>query len=426
MSTVLVTGANGYVGSQILPTLLLAGHTVIGVSSRQYNGPFTHPKLFWRVADFTDPLTIHGLCNGVDVVLHLAARKNDERDSFSVNVLGTKALLKESEHANVQLFILCSTQSVKLPIRGIYGQTKLEAENCCVNRDSSMRVVIYRPSVLYNQDFSGIIGTIANMVQHTFVPVFGDGKCVFQPMHIDDFAELLVCTIATPPKSGIYDIGGPNAIPFIDMVQKVADVFVKKPRYIFVPFFISRWIAVCIGYLPRFPITKSNVLGAIQSISINIQPISQQISFHNRTFNPLELFTAKQYFLQQEAKMLLTYFDTKISFERDLELLDHYIRACIKHNLYTAYIPRMNRIQLSALDAITALYAKDCLLRKKLLIAAAIYETHPVSAHIIKEQYPSLIALIIPCIWYIAHTIAFTALGVPLLFFTKYYRGKSL
>lgn len=426
MSTVLVTGANGFVGSGVLSKLVQAGHTVIGVTRNIDQIEQRSSNVSWRFADFSDVSTITSICEGIDVVIHLAARKNDEKDSYMVNVLATNALLLEAKKSNVQLFIFCSTQSVKLPMRGVYAQTKLEAEQSVMNFTDSFRTVIYRPSILYDHSSKGIVGTIAQMIQGPFVPIFGDGSVTFRPMHINDFADLLVQTIVLPPKNTPYDIGGLTEISFIDLVQSIARVFHKKPRLIHIPKRISIFLANVISFIPKFPITKSNILGAIQLVSMDIQPVSSTVNFHNRIFDPTLFLDKKNYFLEQEGKMLLQYFNKHISFEKHPELLLHYVNASKKHRVDSIYLPKMPRIYLYCFDAVTALFVKNCMLRKKLLIATAVFETNPVSAHIVELRNKSLISIILPLVYYSVSIAIFMILGIPLLLFPSYYHGRTL
>ena len=158
MSTCLVTGAAGFVGSHLCDELLAGGHTVVGLDAyvpyypreiKEANlaGALRHANFFFHEID----LGVDGLepaLQGVDVIFHLAAqagllRSWDEFDTYlTCNVQATQRLLQTAGAAGVKHFINISTSSVygrfatgneESPLEPVspYGITKLAAENLC-------------------------------------------------------------------------------------------------------------------------------------------------------------------------------------------------------------------------------------------------------------------------------------------------------
>lgn len=156
MSTCLVTGAAGFVGSHLSEQLIARGHRVVGVdafipyypralkeqnlSGLRQSDQFTLHEVDLRSGDL-DPLL-----DGVDVVFHLAAqaglvRSWREFDSYmTCNILATQRLLEAAVKARVSHFLHISTSSVygrfatgdeSAPLAPIspYGITKLAAEH---------------------------------------------------------------------------------------------------------------------------------------------------------------------------------------------------------------------------------------------------------------------------------------------------------
>ncbi|MFD0267597.1 NAD-dependent epimerase/dehydratase family protein [Streptomyces sp. NPDC127106] len=110
---ILVTGATGFIGGRVVA----AARTLPGarlVLTRRASGPDgSDPALRYVRADLTDPAGLHGLCEGVDVVLHCAAQiGGPEQSARAVNEEGTRALLAEAERAGVRRFVQVSTASV--------------------------------------------------------------------------------------------------------------------------------------------------------------------------------------------------------------------------------------------------------------------------------------------------------------------------
>ncbi len=122
---VLVTGADGFIGSHLVESLLAAGATVRALA--QYNS-FNHLGNLEQVApcerlevitgDIRDSGCCARLCAGVEVVFHLAAliaipySYRAPESYFATNVLGTMNICRAALDAGVQRVIVTSTSEV--------------------------------------------------------------------------------------------------------------------------------------------------------------------------------------------------------------------------------------------------------------------------------------------------------------------------
>ncbi len=146
MTTILVTGGAGYVGSVSVATFLAAGHRVVvldDLSSGHRAAVPAGTRLI--VGSFGDPALVEGLLRdeGIEVILHCAARSlvgesvTDPGRYYRDNVAGGVALLEAARAAGVDRFVFSSTASVygipeatpideDAPLRPInpYGETK--------------------------------------------------------------------------------------------------------------------------------------------------------------------------------------------------------------------------------------------------------------------------------------------------------------
>ena len=112
MSTVLITGATGLVGSRLLPRLIADGHDcrVLLRSDQTLPAGATTVR-----GDLNDPDTLPTVAQGVDAVVHLAAlfRTDDEAAIWKVNLDGTRNLLDAvTAHAPGARFVMASTGNV--------------------------------------------------------------------------------------------------------------------------------------------------------------------------------------------------------------------------------------------------------------------------------------------------------------------------
>jgi len=85
MSTVLVTGASGFVGSHVVPSLIDAGHVVVALVGSEASGglverrlePAQRASLTTRIGDVTDLASLTAALDGVEAIVHLAAIPRD-------------------------------------------------------------------------------------------------------------------------------------------------------------------------------------------------------------------------------------------------------------------------------------------------------------------------------------------------------------
>ena len=106
MSTILVTGSSGYLGSRLVPALA-RGHQVISLSRHAEEGPGRIVR-----GDYADPAVLAGLDGErIDAVVHLAAVTGgcSDEDAMNVNVSGTRRLVRWAVDHGVRRFVLASS-----------------------------------------------------------------------------------------------------------------------------------------------------------------------------------------------------------------------------------------------------------------------------------------------------------------------------
>lgn len=168
---ILLTGIDGYIGTQLGQALLEKGYDVTGLDTRFYRGELLYdgivhiPKI---IEKDTREITVEDL-KGFDVVIHLAELSNDPltvndpENTYKINHTGSVELAKKAKTAGVKRFIYSSSCSA-------YGIAKedMVSEESEVNPQTAYA----KCKVLVEKD-------VAKLADDTFTPVFLRNATVF-------------------------------------------------------------------------------------------------------------------------------------------------------------------------------------------------------------------------------------------------------
>ena len=254
MSTVLVTGANGFVGSHMVPALIDAGHRVLAlvrddegageVTSRLT--PDQRAAVEIRTGDVTKPDTLPAALAGADAVLHLVALPPDWDGGATlrlVNTEGTRNVLKATKDAGVRRFVHLGALAVIDDPDLHYGGSK--AKGMALVRESGLDWTILSPSLLFGprDGFFNILGDLVRM-SPGIVPITGKGDARFQPLAIEDLAKAAVMTLADPATIGReLPLGGPRYWTYREIVEEVLRGMGKKRALVPMPVALIRLVA---------------------------------------------------------------------------------------------------------------------------------------------------------------------------------------
>ncbi len=178
LGRVLVTGGSGFVGANLVASLLERGHEVRSFDRAPSPLP-AHPRLQVIAGDICDEDTVASAVDGMDTVFHTAAiidlmggaSVTDEyrQRSFAVNVGGTENLVAAAQKAGVKRFVYTASNSVvmggkrisggdeSLPyttrFNDLYTETKVAAERFVLSQNGvrGMLTCSIRPSGIWGR-----------------------------------------------------------------------------------------------------------------------------------------------------------------------------------------------------------------------------------------------------------------------------------
>lgn len=166
MNSILVTGGCGYVGSQLVPSLLSLGHHV-RVIDTQWFGNFLDPEENLEIVKKPISEIRKEDLLGIDYIIHLANIANDPGVelnpvlSWEINVLHLTHLLSLCKQSSVSRFINASsgsvygiktepnvTENLELTPISVYNKTKMVAERIAMSFSPYFRVYNVRPATV--------------------------------------------------------------------------------------------------------------------------------------------------------------------------------------------------------------------------------------------------------------------------------------
>lgn len=206
---IVVTGANGWIGSRVAAALTESGHTVRRFVRRpaiasDFLFDLAHPHEGWRDA-----------LRNVDVVVHSAALVHlGEREARTraaeftrVNVAGTQALLAATKAANVTRIVLVSSIAVygghylgsetgTLSPETVYARSKCEAE--CATASAGLDHRICRLATVFGAGDRANFARLATAMGRGRFLVPGDGSARKSVVPVDLTARILAAAAVTP------------------------------------------------------------------------------------------------------------------------------------------------------------------------------------------------------------------------------------
>jgi UDP-glucuronate 4-epimerase len=268
MSTILVTGGAGFIGSHLCERLLSDGFKVICLDNfDSFYDPNIKiknvermtkkfPDLFELVTgDIRNPEHLKGVSQKTkfDFVVHLAARAG-VRPSIAdpllyqdVNVRGTIVLLEACKEHRIQNFIFASSSSVygenqripftekDLDIQPIspYGATKRAGELLCYSYHHlcGMNIACLRIFTAYGprQRPEMAIHKFTRLIdQGEKIPIYGDGSSRRDYTYIDDLINGILAVIQYHKGFEIYNLGESQTTSLKELIQLIEEAFGKK------------------------------------------------------------------------------------------------------------------------------------------------------------------------------------------------------
>jgi NADH dehydrogenase len=235
---ILLTGATGVVGGELLPALLAEGQEVRALVRDPRKLGEHRVNVQISLGDIGDPFALRHAMRGVDTVIHLAATIRDQPGGTieELNGLATARLLSSAERSGVAHFVFFSAMGATPFQRTRFFRSKALAERAV--RASPLETTVFAPSIIYRPGDPWIT-LLQRFSLLPAVPVSGSGDALYQPIWARDVARCVVASLdgggSNPGGNGRYELAGPELLTYDDIVEVVIEASGRSRALLHVP-----------------------------------------------------------------------------------------------------------------------------------------------------------------------------------------------
>ena len=252
MTTCLVTGGNGFIGTYLIKELSDRGYDVIVYGQFARKNPLFESLIQNRsniksiIGDITDHKSINLACKNVDTIFHLAATvENDPHKTLSINVQGTLNILEVAKQQNIRKVIFTSSSSVYFPAKyfpideehptspnSYYAISKIVGELYCkyYNEKYNIDTTIFRLASVYGKRMEisypekSISIFFKAINKDETITIYGNGDQYRDYVYVDDVVEAFINAMNINLSENIINIGCGEKISIMDLAQTLIKI----------------------------------------------------------------------------------------------------------------------------------------------------------------------------------------------------------
>lgn len=257
---VLVTGATGYVGGRLVPALLADGHHVRTTVSDPGNSdpPWWADRVETVTTDVLDAGQVRSACEGVEAVYYLVHGMGG--DDFTVTDAKAAGNVKDAVDRHRVSRVVYLSGIIPEPEGELsdHLRSRLDVEE--ILNASSAVVLTLRAAVLMGSGSTSfeIIRQVSERLPVQTVPDWMNSNV--QPIAVVDVLAALVGALTAPGPSRHFDVGGPDVMPYAQLLDRYAEIAGLERPQVMVPFLPTDLVGVLVGALTDVPDTTVRAL----------------------------------------------------------------------------------------------------------------------------------------------------------------------
>ncbi|RUS60100.1 complex I NDUFA9 subunit family protein [Pseudorhodobacter sp. E13] len=250
---VTIYGGSGFVGRYIARRMAQAGWRVRIAVRRPNEALFV--KTYGAVGqvepvlcNIRDDASVRKVMQGADAVVNCVGTfdKGGKNNFTAVQAEGAARIARTAADLGVANLVHISSIGADLNADSAYSRSKAEGEAAILRAFPA--AVILRPSVIFGPEdsffnrFAGMAGL------GPVLPLVG-ANTRFQPVYVDDVAQAAVLGATGAAAPGIYELGGPDAMSFRDLMKEMLSVIQRRRLVLNMPFFVANIMAAGFDFL---------------------------------------------------------------------------------------------------------------------------------------------------------------------------------
>lgn len=263
--TVLITGANGFIGQALCKRLMADGYQVRGAVRSVAQMKAMSSRVEWvQVGNIWSETNWSKVLSGINGIVHLAARVHVIRENTAspdvtvgeVNVRGTACLAQQAIEAGVKRFVYLS--SVKVHGEGRakaynekddpspmdpYAISKWEAEKilCEVAKETGMEVVIIRSPLVYGPQVKANFLRLMELVDLNIPLPLASINNRRSLIYIGNLVDAIITCMQNPTASGqTYFVSDSDDVSTPELIRRMAYALEKPVRLFPFPLFMLK------------------------------------------------------------------------------------------------------------------------------------------------------------------------------------------
>jgi uncharacterized protein YbjT (DUF2867 family) len=220
---ILLTGATGLLGGELLKLLTGGGHDVRCLVRKE--SPHLSrlgPDLTLVYGDAGEEAAFVRALDGVDACLHAAG------------IEYAPQVISAMKRAGVERLAVVGSTSVHSAYEHRSGwRQRMELSV----RESGLDWTIVRPAMIYGSELDKNIHKLLRFLDRSPVfPMFGPGTNLWQPVYYKDLALGIASALETPEAvRQSYDLPGAEPLEYVELVKTAAGALGRKPRIVRLP-----------------------------------------------------------------------------------------------------------------------------------------------------------------------------------------------
>ena len=295
---VFVTGASGFVGSNVVRELLARGYAVNALVHRA-DLPVAGDNVRPVRGDLFTPKALDEGIAGCDAVIHLVGiimQRPAQGVTFErVHFEGARNVVDATKRGGVRRYVHMSALGTRPGAVSEYHRTKYKAEQYV--RNSGLDWTVFRPSLIHGPggEFMQMEAKWARWraAPFLFMPYFGAGLTgrggagKLQPVYVKDVARAFVDALENPRTVGeVYPVGGSERLTWPDLHRKSAEAITGNAKRRVAP--VPAWYAGLLTRVvpgPLLPFNRDQVAMSREDNTCDLSKFRDDFGWEPRAFS---------------------------------------------------------------------------------------------------------------------------------------------